>query len=224
MDARLTTLGYEFEPSKYSPGLGFSGLKVVISGKPTQRFFDVKTLHVPTFDGRFYHQTQVTRHELETQETFQVCLGELSLESFRGDHLRAFTFGGVLHVTLEKGDLYCEFTTNAPIFKMQEEPGSPGGGLLADEILDLLAEQQVKLADHKDEMYSRFAKFDSYQIFLASLVSLQKRFDAVPMNMRRDRFQMLSSNLNRVIHTVRAKDGWDGKTPGLEDLLSEGGA
>ncbi len=103
MDDRLTTLGYEFLPSKYSPGLGFSGLRVVISGKPTQRFYDVKTLHVPTFDGRFYHQTKITRHELETEETFQVCLGKMSLESFRGEQLRAFSFGGIITRSNRKG-------------------------------------------------------------------------------------------------------------------------
>ena len=136
MDDRLTTLGYEFLPSKYSPDLGFSGLRVLISGKPTQRFYDVKALHVPTFDSRFYHQTQITRHELETEETFQVCLGELSLESFKGEHLRAFSFGGILHAQIEKGELLLEFTTGAPLFKLKDEPGTVGGGLLADEITD----------------------------------------------------------------------------------------
>lgn len=223
MDNRLTTLGYEFLPSKYSPGLGFSGLNVVISGKPTQRFFDVKGLHVPTFDGRFYHQTQVTRHELETEETFQVCLGELSLESFKGEHLRAFSFGGILHTKIEKGELFCELTSKAPLFKLKDEPGTVGGGLIADEITDMLAEQQVKLAGHKDEMYSRLAKFDPYQVFLACMVSLQKRLTAVPMSMRRERYQKVASNLKRAIEIVQAADAWDGKSPGLEDLLSGGG-
>jgi hypothetical protein len=224
MDDRLTTLGYEFLPSKYSPALGFSGLKVVISGKPSQRFLDVKALHIPTFDGRFYHQTQVTRHELEIEETFKICLGEISLESFRGEHLRAFSFGGILHASIEKGELFCEFMTRAPIFRLTDDPSSLGGGLIADEITDLLAEQQVKLTGHKDEIYLRLEKFDPYQVFLASLVSLQKRFEAIPINMRHERYQKVASSLKHVIQVVQAGDGWDGESPALEDLLSGGSA
>ncbi len=130
----------------------------------------------------------------------------------------------LLHAQIEKGDLSCEFTTRAPIFKLKDEPGTVGGGLLADEITDMLAEQQVKLAGHKDELYSRLAKSDPYQVFLACLVSLQKRIAAVPMNMRRQRYQKVVSNLKRAIQIVQAGDGWDGKSPGLEDLLSAGSA
>ncbi len=90
MDAKLASYGYEFEASKYSPGLGYSRLRLVISGRPTQRFFDVKTLHIPTFDGRFYHQTQVTRHELKPKEMFQMCIGQLSLEFISGRKIAGF--------------------------------------------------------------------------------------------------------------------------------------
>ena len=223
MDSKLTSIGYELEPSRYSPGLGYSRLRAVISGKPTQRFFDVKLLSIPTFDGRFLHQTQVTRHELEPTETFQACLGELRLESYLGDHLRVFTFGGNLSAKVEMGDLYCEFTSNAPIFKLHDDPGL-ADWVIADEIMDMLAEMKSLLVGHEDELYSRLASFDSYQIFLASMVSLQKRADSFPMASRREKYQKLASNLKRAIQIVRTTDGWDGRSPSLEDLLSSGGA
>jgi len=219
MDTKLASLGYEFGPSRYSPNLGFSRLSVVISGRPAQRFFDVKTLHIPTFDGRFYHQTQVSRHELEPKETFQVCLGQLSLESFQGESLRAFSFGGLLEVTVETHELHCELTSNAPIFKLQEAPGSVGS-VVVEEIMDLLAEKQVGLARHEDELYSRLAKFEPYQLFLACLVSLQKRADSFPVNQRRERYHKLVAELHRAVNTVKDTDGWDGRSPSLEDLLS----
>ena len=129
-----------------------------------------------------------------------------------------------MHAKIEKGELFCEFTTKAPIFKLKDEPGTVGGGLIADEITDLLAEQEVKLAGHKDELYSRLAKVDPYQVFLACLVTLQGRLATVPLNMRRERYQKVASNLKRAIQIVQAGDGWDGKSPGLEELLSGGGA
>jgi len=223
MDAKLTSIGYVFEPSRYSPGLGYSRISVAISGKPTERLFDVKLLRIPTFDGRFLRQTQVTRHELAPNETFQVCLGELRLETYRGENLRAFSFGGNLRATVEMGDLYCEFTSTAPIFTLQGEPGSVGR-LIADEIVDMLAEKKIKLPGHEDELYSRLAKFEPYPIFLACIVSLQKRAESVPTAMRRERYRQVTASLKRAIEIVRATDGWDGRSPSLEDLLSDGGA
>lgn len=223
MDPKLATLGYELGPSKYSPALGYSGLSLLISDRPTERLFDVKMLRVPTFDGRYFHQTQISRHELAPAETFQVVLGQLSLETHRGEHRLAFCFGGVLKTSLQQGDLYCEFTSNAPIFRLQEATIS-AGGVIADEIMDLLAEKQVTLARHEDELYSRLAKFEPYPLFLACLISLQKRVDSVPLHQRHEKFQKLASNLKRAIQIVRDTDGWDGRSPGLEDLLSNGGA
>jgi hypothetical protein len=45
MDAKLSSIRNAFDPSRYSPGLGHSWLKLVILGKPTERFF---VLHQPT--------------------------------------------------------------------------------------------------------------------------------------------------------------------------------
>ena len=223
MDPKLNSLGYIFEPSKYPPALGYSQLKVIISGKPTQRFFDVKSLHIPTFDGRFLHQKQVTRHELAPKETFQVCLGELKLETYPGENLLAFSLGGNLQVSVEMGDLYCVFSSTAPILKVEDDPDSVSG-VIADEIMDLQAEMETKLAGHEDELYSRLSKFDPYSIFLSCLVSLQKRAESVPLAVRRERFHKISSNITHAIQLVRDTDGWDGQAPSLDDLLSIGGA
>lgn len=222
IDTKLASYGFILEPSKYSLGLGYSGLKAVISGKPTERFFDVKKLHLPTFDGRFFHPTQVTRHELAPTETFQVSLGELGLESHRGEHLRLFSFGGVLQTKVDMGDLYCEFTSGAPIFKLQDDPGSVSA-FVANEILDLMAEKEAGLAGHKDELYSRLSKIEPYPLFLACMVSMQKRADSIPMNLRREKYQKLISGLKRASQAVRDTDGWDGHSPSLEELLSNGG-
>lgn len=92
--------------------------------------------------------------------------------------------------------------------------------VLADEITDLLVEKQAKLPGHENELYSRLAKFDTYQIFLATLVSLQVRADSVPVSLRRERYRKVSTNLKHAIKIVGDTDGWDGKSPSMEDLLS----
>jgi hypothetical protein len=222
MNPKLTSIGYDLEPSRYSPALGYSRLRVLISGKPTQRFFDVKLLSIPTFDGRIFHQTQVTRHELEPTEIFQVCLGELRLETYQGETLQAFSFGGNLRASVEMGDLYCEFTSNAPIFKV--EAGSISvSGVIADEIMDLLAEEESKLSGHEDELFSRLSKFEPYSLFLSCLVSLQNRADTIPIAQRREGYHKVVANLKHAIQKVRDTDGWDGHAPTLQDLLSGGG-
>lgn len=222
MDLKLNSFGYIFDPSRYSPELGHTRLRVVISGKPTGRFFDVKTLHVPTFDGRFMRHTQVSRHELAPVEHFQVCLGEVKLESFGGEGIRAFTIGGNLHTNIEAGDLYCELTSTAPIFHMQADPESISE-VIADELMDLVAEMETHLPGHEDELYSRLAKYDPYQVFLACLVSLQKRVESVPLGIKRERFHKASANINRAVKIVQDTDGWDGHSPSLEELITVGG-
>jgi tRNA 2-selenouridine synthase SelU len=96
--------------------------------------------------------------------------------------------------------------------------------VIADEILDLIAEKQAALVGHEDELYSRLDRFDPYQVFSACIISLQKRVDSIPANQRRERYQKLASRLKQAIQTVRDTDGWDGHSPSLEDLLSKGGA
>lgn len=223
MDLKLNSFGYIFDPSRYSPELGHSGLRVVISGKPTERFFDAKTLHVPTFDGRFMRHTQVSRHELAPVENFQVCMGEIKLESHRGDSILAFTIGGSLQTSIEAGDLYCELTSNAPIFHLQADPESVSG-VIADELMDFMAEMETRLPGHEDELYSRLSSHESYQVFLSCLVSLQKRIESVPLGIRRERFHKAAANIQRAVQIVQDTDGWDGRSPSLEELIADGGA
>jgi|GEM_PF-2845950 len=222
MDAKLNSIGYDLEPSRYAPLLGFSRLSVLISGNPTQRFFDVKQFSIPTFDGRFLHHTHITRHELAPADIFQACVGELRLETHYGETMQAFTLGGNLQTRVEMGDLYCEYTSNAPILKLDDDPNSVNR-VIADELADLLAENESKLVGHEDELYARLSKFDPYTIFLSCLVSLQALVDNVPMGVRRERFHKVSANIQRAIHIVRETDGWDGRAPSLEELLSSGG-
>lgn len=145
------------------------------------------------------------------------------METHRGEHLRAFSFGGSLNVKTDRDDLYCELTSAAPIFKLQEDPNS-GGGVIAEELLDLLAEIEITLPGHEDELFSRLAKVEPYPLFLACIISMQKRADSVPLHLRRDRYQKAAANLRRAIKTVRDTDGWDGHSPSLQDLLTSGGA
>ena len=221
MDARLSSIGYEFETSKYSPDFGYSRLRAIITDNSNQRFFNIKFFHVPTFDGRSYHQTHISRHELAPVESFQVCMGELSLETFQGESILAFSFGGNLHTNVQMDELYCEFTSNAQIFMMEAESQSVSG-VIADEIEDLLAENETTLAGHENELYQRLSKYDAYAIFLSSLVSLKKRADGVPLAVRRERYNLVSANIHRAIQIVREKDGWDGNSPSLEELLAKG--
>lgn len=96
------------------------------------------------------------------------------------------------------------------------------GGVIADEIMDMLAEKQATLARHEDELYARLVKLEPYPLFLACMVSLQKRVDSVPLHQRHEKFQKLASNLKRAIQIVRDTDRWDGHSPSLEDLLTDG--
>lgn len=219
MDTKLHSFGYEFDPSKYTPPLGYSRLSIVISSQPTKRFFDVKAMHVPTFDGHYYHQTQVTRHGLSPDETLQVCLGELRLESYQGESLWVFSYGGVLRTKIEKDELICELSSSAPLFEIKDSPESVSR-FIADEILDMLALVEPKLNIQQDELYSRLASFDPYQVFLTCLVSLQNRIENTPASLHREKYHRVVNELHKVSKIIKNNDDWDGRSPTLEVLLS----
>jgi hypothetical protein len=218
MDKQILTLGYELVPTKYLPQLGYSRLRTIISGHPSQRYFDVKQVSLPTFDGRNYHQTRITRHELASKETFQVCLGRLSLANYQGEELHGFSFGGAVQTAVVAEGLYCDFTSNAPIFMLQDNPVTVSG-VLVDEIIDLLAEKEARLARHEDELYSRLSKFEPYTVFLACLVTLRKRLESLPAQLRGENFRKTNSVVQKVIRIVQSTDGWDGHADTLDDLL-----
>jgi hypothetical protein len=79
----------------------------------------------------------VTRRKLSPEEIFQVCLGQFSLGTYRGESPRAFSFGGLLAAKLEQENPNCGLTSNAPIFKLRDDPGAVGG-VIADELMDWL--------------------------------------------------------------------------------------
>ena len=219
VDNDLLSQGYKLNPSRYQPHLGNSRLQLLISSHPTKRFFDVKQIRLPTFYNRVYQKTQISRHELSPKESFQVCMGRFCLEAYQGFSRQGFSFGGALHVSILEGDLYCDFTSTAPIFMVGPDPVAVNN-LIVDEILEFLAEKEAKLGQHEDEMYGRLAKFDPYAVFLACLVSLQEQLEGVPASLRRDKYCKTAATIQKVIEIVRKTDGWDGCSPTLEELLT----
>jgi hypothetical protein len=140
-----------------------------------------------------------------------------------GETMRLFSFGGKVEAFIEMGDVCCVYTSNAPLFNLENEPVTPGG-VLADEVIDLLAEAEVKYAHHEDDLYLSLAKYDPYQLFLACLVSLRNRAEGIQSSRRREGYHTIVTNINQAVQIVQNTDGWDGHSPSLEDLVARGGA
>jgi hypothetical protein len=119
-------------------------------------------------------------------------------------------------------ELYCDLTSSAPILKLQDSPGAVGGALV-DEVIDLLAEIKPKLAGHDDEFYSRLSRFEPYAVFLSCLFTLKKRFAGVPSNLRNEKFRKANTQIEKAVQIVQKTDGWDGRSPALEELLLKTG-
>jgi hypothetical protein len=217
-DQDVLSLGYAFDPTRYNPRIGYCRVRALIPNQPAQRYFDVRKLHVPTFDGWDFKQIQVSRHEPEMQHKFHVSLGHLILESFDGKKVEAFCFGGQLQTRVDREGLFCELTSNAPIIKQQDVPGSVAT-ILVDEIIQFIASLEPQLSGHEDEFHSRLAKFEPYSIFLSCLISLKKRLDSVPKNMQRESYRKTCAVLQQVTQILQTQDGWDGRSPTLEELV-----
>jgi hypothetical protein len=218
LDNDLLTQGYKLTPTKYTPSIGYSRLQALISGQATQRFYDIKRIHLPTYHNRIFKNIKITRHEMEPTENFEVCIGRFSLDTYQGDVLQGFTFGGTTRVSIQNGDLYCDFTSTAPIYTLHASSINTNS-LLIDEIVEMLAEKKARLGGSEDELYARLAGCDAYTIFLGCLSSLHNKLASAPSSMHKGNYPKALSQLEHVIQLVCKTDGWNGTTPTLDDLL-----
>ena len=222
MDQKPPDLGYEFEPSRDGECVGYASLRVVLSASPSGRFFDARTLHLLTFDGRSVHPTKIVSSDLIPPGTRQVCLGQLTVDSYRGEVLHVISFGGELRTHQAGTELLAEVSSSAPLLRLPDkEQGDHLGTcrLFVEEVLALLAEAGTQLPGRHEDLCARLAGRDPYQVFLSCLVSLERRMERLPDYQQPESYQQAHQELHRAIHAVREADGWDGRAPGLDELL-----
>jgi len=211
---------FKLTPSKYSSAIGYSELEAQISAQPTGRFFDIQYFTLPVFEGEALRQFRISRHSTVPDNT-RISLGRITMQTHHSEVLHTFSFGGRLHTTLAGDFLHCHLESPAPILKVQDE-FEDTGSILVDEILDALAENQARCQINETELYHRLSRYEPYELFLSSLVTIQARIDATPAHAHTEEYRKLASALRHTIQTVIEIDHWTGTAKSLEEIIAQG--
>jgi hypothetical protein len=201
-------LGYYFHPPLEAHAIGYSQLDVVIRPAPTGEHFDPQSLTclIATDGG----STRLHVLHPWTQETrYRVCAGEIDLDDARGEHVKAFTFGGTLRVDSDSRRTLCQIVSPAPLLeRARQTPSLPVQ--LIEEVQILFAERRA--AQDDDAFDRRLAAADPLQLYRACLVALNEKFAHYPATDDGQR------RFNQFLHTATQALEED-VVPALAELL-----
>jgi hypothetical protein len=170
-------LGYCFHPPTAEHVLGYPQLDVVIRPAPTGEHFDPEavTCLIATASGSA--KLRVT-HPWTQDTAYRVCAGEIDIEDARQQHVKAFTFGGELHINSDTRRTVCQIISPAPLLEHARQTLSLEEHFI-EEVLILFAERRA--AQDEDVFERKLAAADPSQLYHACLVALNEKFAHFPL-------------------------------------------
>jgi hypothetical protein len=201
-------LGYCFHPPTAEHSLGYPQLDVVIRPTPTGEHFDPESLICLT--GIASGSTKLRVVHPWTQDTvYRVCASEIDIEDVRGEHVKAFTFGGDLRIDSDARRTVCQIVSPAPLLEHARQTLSLEEHLI-EEVVILFAQRRAVWDD--DVFDRRLAAADPVQLYHACLVALNEKFTHFPTT------DDVHRRFKHFLHD--AMQSWtDEVVPALADLL-----
>jgi hypothetical protein len=170
-------LGYCFHPPTAEHNLGYPQLDVVIRPTPTGEHFDPEAVTCLTATAAGSGKLRVV-HPWTQDNTYRVCAGEIDIEDVRGEHVKAFTFGGELRLDSDARRTICQLTSPVPLLEHSRRDLSLEEHFI-EEVLILFAERRA--AQDDDVFDHRLAAADPLQLYQACLVALNEKFAHFPL-------------------------------------------
>lgn len=169
-------LGYCFHPPAGEHDIGHPQLDVVIRAVPTGEHFDPESFTCLMTTAGESARLHVT-HPWTQETTYRICAGEIDIEDARHEHVKAFTFGGTLHLDSDARRTICQIVSPAPLLERARELLSPEEQLI-EEVQILFAERRA--AEDDDALDRRLAAAEPLQLYRACLVALNAKFAHFP--------------------------------------------
>lgn len=169
-------LGYCFHPPADPHELGHPQLDVVLRATPTGEHFDPETLacFVATASGSMKLHVL---HPWTQDTTYRICAGEIVIEDARHEQVKAFTFGGTLHIDSDARRTVCRLASPAPLLEHARQALSLEEHLI-EEVAILFAQRRAVQDD--DVFDRRLAAADPLLLYRACLVALHSKFEDFP--------------------------------------------
>ena len=140
-----------------------------------------------------------------------------SLETFDGQTVNGFCFGGELQIVPFPNFTRCHLTSSAPIANLSHKPDSPQF-IIVNELAALVARERAETKN--DELLAhKLANADPFQLFVASLAALDVRAKKLAASAKTQQYRQLASQVSKAIQAVKEAGEWPDPAPNLEELL-----
>jgi hypothetical protein len=213
----MEDLGYYLLSPSHCDSPGYTGLLVAIRKQPTGTHYDPKTLRLPLRDAKRTVDWRTLSWLSPAADSSQVCPGRAILSDRFDERIEFFTFGGLLEVTCEPGEMMYLLRSAAPILQLTA-PEETIPDQMAAETESLIAEAHARWGRNDEGFSRRLAEVDPFRFYLASLHSILLRYehvDALELT-----YHVFCEALNREKNWLVAEGLWPANPPMLEDLLA----
>lgn len=212
----LEQQGYHFHPHHYSFPLGHPQLDFDLLAKPGERSFNLKLVHIRIWEDGDLRQEALS-HLVRQPGKLQVFPGRFWLETYDGQRINGFCFGGELQIIHFSDFTRCHLTSPAPIGSLSGKADSPQT-ILFDELAALVAKERAG-AKNDEVLARKLANADPFQLFVASLAALDARAKKLAATAKTQQYRQLASLVSKAIQAIKEAGEWPDSVPDLEKLL-----
>lgn len=213
----MENFGYYLLPSSHPDSPGYTGLLTAIRKQPTGMHYDPKTLRLPLRDAKDTITWRTLSCQSPAPDSSQVCPGRVILSDRSDKRIEFFTFGGLLEITSEQGEMICLLRSAAPILELTV-PEETIPDQLAAETESLMAASHARWGRNDEGFSRRLADVDPFQFYLASLNSILQHCEHV--HALEFTYHEFCEALHREKNWLVAEGLWSANPPMLEDLLA----
>lgn len=217
-------IGYEFHNRLPTMHGAYHTLDVYIRDRPTLRHFDPEEMDMLVQSTEEpLHRAGVERivihYPWPGKEKYRTVMGRVIIQDRVGKKVECFTFGSDLKVHTEPGLTHSRLQSDAPIFDLTQS--DLPGVMLVSEVETILAAIRAHSLEQVPLIERRLAELDSISIYAASLVSLERRFNAFKHKELMS-FQKLHQAVSAEIRRIKEDGSWPDKEVVLDELLLGG--
>jgi len=200
--------------------IGYSGLLIAIRRQSTSRHCEPKMLRLPLRDAKGTITLRTQSSLSPAADLSQVCPGRVILSDRLDKRIEFFTFGSLMEVTCEPGEIIYLLRSVAPILELTT-PVETIPNLMAAETESLVAQARARWGRNDKGFSRRLASVDPFQFYLASLHSILLYYEQVhTLELTYLTYHAFCEALHREKHWLVAEGLWPTNPPVLEDLLA----
>ena len=225
-EAKELELGFHFHPAEPPVTIGHPKLDIRVYSEPTGKHFDPVWVRLPVSLPHTDPYHLIITHPWRGYHRYRVNAGRIILRDRIEKVVEAYSFGGTLEICPQDEFTCLQVRSSAPIFSMQSSApmfsilnNRGPSELFIEEFELILAIIRAELLGSKLDFESRLARIDPFDLFCASIVSIEDRLHEFQPLTRDDQYWKTIHSIHRIKNELHAAGQWPILQPSLTELL-----